>query len=83
MSLQDVSRVRRMTETVPKVADIREWGATVSVPKACTALGISRSHGYELIKAGEFPFRVLQLRGRSVVVTSSIVEVLAGGSAVA
>lgn len=66
----------------PTLDEIRGWPATIPVPRACTVLGISRSHGYELIKVGEFPFRTLQLRGRCVVITSSIVDVLAGGSEV-
>jgi excisionase family DNA binding protein len=84
MSTGDIRHIRTVAaEPVPTLADIRGWPATVSVPQAATALGISRSHLYELIKAGECPFRVMHLRGRYIVVTSSIVKVLAGETEVA
>lgn len=60
----------------PTLDELRSWPATVSVPTAAGVLGISRTHAYELIAADAFPFRVLTLGARRVVVTSSIVDVL-------
>lgn len=62
----------------PTLDDINRWPATVAVPTACRALGVSPSHGYELIKTGEFPVRVLKVGGRLRVVTASIVALLRG-----
>jgi predicted DNA-binding transcriptional regulator AlpA len=61
----------------PTLADIRCWPATVSVPMAAAAFGISTSHAYDLITRGEFPARVVRLGSRRrVVVTESIVHAL-------
>src|SRR5947209_18617512 len=41
--------------------DIRTtWPATIDVATACAVLGISRSHGYELLRREQFPCRVLR-----------------------
>lgn len=60
----------------PSLATIRRWPATVSVEQAAAAVGISRSLAYELIQQGEQPFRVLTVRGRYRVLTSSLIRVL-------
>jgi predicted DNA-binding transcriptional regulator AlpA len=57
----------------PTLDDIRRWPATVSVPTACRAYGISRSHGYELVRIGEFPARTVKVGSAIRVVTASIV----------
>jgi predicted DNA-binding transcriptional regulator AlpA len=69
------------SQAPPTLDEIRRWPATVPVPRAATAAGISKAHGYELIKTDQFPFKVLRLGGRYVVVTASIIEVLSGGAA--
>lgn len=63
----------------PTLDEIRNWPATVDVRRACDALGISPSWGYQLISQGEFPARVLPIRNRSRVVTSSLIALLEGG----
>jgi predicted DNA-binding transcriptional regulator AlpA len=61
----------------PTLAEISAtWPAGVSVPKACTALGISRSHGYELAHRNQFPCRVIRAGSRRVVVTADLIRVL-------
>ena len=63
----------------PSLAEIRSWPAAVSVARASAAFGISRSHGFELARRGEFPARVLRAGGRYVVVTADIVRQLSAG----
>jgi hypothetical protein len=60
----------------PTLDEIRHWPATVDIPKANTALGLSRAHGYALAQRGEYPARVLKVGGRYRVVTASIVHLL-------
>jgi predicted DNA-binding transcriptional regulator AlpA len=60
----------------PTLDEVRTWPATVSLPKACSALRISRSHGYELAKTGEFPAKLLPVRGVRNVVTASLIRLL-------
>lgn len=60
----------------PTVEDIRAWPATVDVRTACTVYGISGSHGYELVRRGEFPARVIRLGRRTRVITASILATL-------
>jgi hypothetical protein len=56
----------------PTLAEIREWPATVDVTAAARALGIAPSTAYEWLKLGQFPVRVISVRGRHRVVTSSL-----------
>lgn len=61
----------------PTLAEIKAtWPATVNVPQAALALGISKRHLYELIKRGEAPVKVLPFGTRSVVTTQSLVTLL-------
>ncbi|MFD8750178.1 helix-turn-helix domain-containing protein [Kitasatospora sp. NPDC059577] len=60
----------------PTLDEIRSWAATVDVPQAALALGISRSHPYGLIKRGSVPFRVVQFGNRYRVITASLVAYL-------
>lgn len=60
----------------PTLAEIRNWPATVGVPQAATALGVSKSHLYELVRRGEAPVRVLNFGSRHRVVTASLVRLL-------
>lgn len=61
---------------VPTLDEVRAWPATVSVPQAAVALGISKSYLHQLIKAGEAPVKVLPLQGRNRVITASLVRLL-------
>ncbi|WAL67212.1 helix-turn-helix domain-containing protein [Amycolatopsis cynarae] len=64
---------------MPKIVtldEIRSWPATVDLPTAAAAIGVSRSHAYELANRDEFPCRVLKVGGRYRVVTSSLVALL-------
>ena len=62
--------------SAPTLEQIKRWPATVPVPQACAAFGISKSYGYELAARGEFPARLIK-RGRLIrVVTASIVAAL-------
>ena len=60
----------------PTLDEIRRWPAAVALPLACSAYGISRSHGYELAARGEFPARVIRVGARVVVVTADIIRSL-------
>jgi hypothetical protein len=63
----------------PTLDEIRQWPAAVSIALASSAYGISRSHGFELARRGEFPARVIRAGGRYVVVTADIVRGLSAG----
>ena len=65
-----------MTATVPTLDEVKKWPATVSVPQAATALGISSTYLHTLIKQGEAPVKVLPLNGRHRVITASLVRLL-------
>lgn len=65
-----------MSADPPTLDEVRSWPATVGVPEAATALGISSSHLYELIKQGQVPVRVLSFGARHRVVTASLVRLL-------
>lgn len=65
-----------MSTKVPTLAEVRGWPATVSVPQAASALGISKSYLHALIKRHEAPVRVLPFKGRHRVVTASLVRLL-------
>lgn len=70
-----------MTRPVPTLAEILGWPATVDVPTAATAYGISKSWAHELIARGQFPAQVLRLgENRVRVITASIVETLGGAA---
>jgi predicted DNA-binding transcriptional regulator AlpA len=61
------------------LAQIAAGPPTIGVPTACGYLGISKSAGYELIKTGGFPCRVLRMGNRSRVLTASLIAVLRDG----
>jgi hypothetical protein len=65
----------------PTLVEIRGWPATVDVRRACDAIGISSSWGYQLINQDAFPCRVLRVGSRSRVITGSLLELLEGSSA--
>lgn len=62
-------------KTLPTLEEVRGWPATVDLPTAALALGISRSQMYALVKRGEAPVRVLDY-GAKRVVTASLVRLL-------
>ncbi|MFI6123239.1 DNA-binding protein [Streptomyces sp. NPDC051064] len=62
----------------PTLDEIRTWPATVSVPEAAKAIGISKSHMHSLIKRGEAPVRTLSFGARHRVVTADLVRLLGG-----
>ncbi|WP_460075937.1 DNA-binding protein [Streptomyces variabilis] len=62
-------------DATPTLDEIRTWPATVDLPTAARALGISRSQMYALVKRGEAPVRVLDY-GTKRVVTASLVRLL-------
>lgn len=62
----------------PTLDQVRSWPATVSIPQACRALGISRSFGYELSALNQFPARCLRVGGTVRVLTVSLIRVLSG-----
>ncbi|GAA3196630.1 hypothetical protein GCM10017688_64900 [Streptomyces ramulosus] len=55
------------------------WNGTGSVSDAAKALGFSRSKGYDLVRRGAFPCRVLTIGRTSRVVTASLLRVLESG----
>ncbi|MEV8392659.1 MULTISPECIES: DNA-binding protein [unclassified Streptomyces] len=60
----------------PTLSEVRAWPATVDVPQAAAALGVSKSHLYGLVKRGEAPVRILSFGSRHRVVTASLVCLL-------
>jgi hypothetical protein len=62
----------------PTLAEIRSWPATVSVPVAAQALGCSKSHLHERIKAGDSPVKTIPFGTRHVVITADLLRVLSG-----
>ena len=67
-----------MDQLPPTLDEIRAWPATISVPQAATALGISKTYLHELIKCGQSPVKVLPLNRRHRVITASLVRLLEG-----
>ncbi|MGN9758436.1 helix-turn-helix domain-containing protein [Streptomyces sp. SD31] len=60
----------------PTLSEIRSWAATIDVCQAAHALGISRSHLYEMIKREQVPFRVVAFGTRYRVITASLIRYL-------
>ncbi|MFI6856501.1 helix-turn-helix transcriptional regulator [Streptomyces sp. NPDC050416] len=65
-----------MKAAPPTLDEIRSWPAAIDVSDAARAIGISKSHLYELIKRGEAPCKVLSFGARHRIVTASLVELL-------
>lgn len=81
MSSRSGSLATRAVDGTPTLAEVRGWPAVVSVPRGGSAAGLSKSHSYELIARGEFPFKVLKVGGSLRVLTASIIRVLSGEEA--
>ena len=56
-------------------------GVTTDLRTACKALGIGKSTGYELAKAGEFPTRLIKVGHRYVVPVAELKALLGLGDA--
>ncbi|WP_060902766.1 hypothetical protein [Streptomyces europaeiscabiei] len=68
----------KSTKTRPTLADIRKWPATVSIPKAATALGCSARHLQDRVRRGDCPVKTLPFGNRNVVITADLLRVLSG-----
>lgn len=55
------------------------WGGTSTVAEASKAFGFSRAKGYDLVRRGQFPCRVLQVGRGTRVVTAPLLRVLESG----
>lgn len=60
----------------PTLDEIKSWAASVSIPLAAQAIGISSSHLYSLAGRDEAPCKVLKVGARYRVVTASLVALL-------
>ena len=69
----------RRVRKAPTLAEVRDWPATVDVPLAASALGMSRSTAYEWIRLGEFPVPVISVRHKHRVPTAGLVRLLSAG----
>ncbi|MEV7012676.1 helix-turn-helix domain-containing protein [Streptosporangium sp. NPDC051022] len=58
------------------IAEVQALPAVVPLLTAARALGLSRNSAYRLVKAGEFPCRVIQAGGTYRVPTSEILRIL-------
>jgi excisionase family DNA binding protein len=66
------------TTTGPTLDEIRSWPATITVPQAAAAMGISKSHLHDLIHRGESPVKTLPVGAVRRVITASLVRLLEG-----
>ncbi|MEW2305402.1 helix-turn-helix domain-containing protein [Streptomyces sp. NPDC006655] len=78
VTASDADGGRSKSSDGPTLDEIRSWPATVSVPKAATALGVSKTHLHALIRRGEAPVKLVPLGGRHRVITASLVRLLEG-----
>jgi hypothetical protein len=62
----------------PTLAEVRKWPATVSLPKAATALGCSPRHLQERVRRGDSPVKTIPFGNRHVVITADLVRLLSG-----
>jgi predicted DNA-binding transcriptional regulator AlpA len=62
----------------PTLDEVKTWPATVGVPEAARAIGVSKSHLYDLVKRGEAPVKVLSFGARHRIVTASLIRLLEG-----
>lgn len=61
----------------PTLTEVRKWSATISVAQAAAALGVSKSHLYALIAAGESPLDTIPLgANRQRIITASLLRIL-------
>ncbi|NUV60649.1 AlpA family transcriptional regulator [Streptomyces sp. CAI-85] len=62
----------------PTLDEVRAWPATVGVPEAARAIGVSKSHLYDMVRRGEAPLTVLTFGSRHRIVTNSLIRLLEG-----
>lgn len=67
-----------MSKTQPTLADVRKWPATVSLPRAASALGCSPRHLQERVRRGDSPVKTLPFGNRNVVITADLIRLLSG-----
>lgn len=60
----------------PTLEEVRQWPATVGIPEAAKALGVSRSHLYDAIKEGHAPVKVERIGRAQRVITASLLRLL-------
>jgi len=63
--------------------ELLDLPATVGPLVAFRALGIGRTKGYELIRTGAFPVRILRIGNSDRVITADLLELLGVTQAVA
>lgn len=59
-----------------KYAEVPDLPTVVDIVTAARALGLSRSHAYELAKRGDFPCRVIRVGTRYRVPTASLLRLI-------
>ncbi|MGP4026171.1 helix-turn-helix domain-containing protein [Actinomadura sp. 3N407] len=59
-----------------KYAEVPDLPTVVDIVTAAHALGLSRSHAYELAKRGDFPCRVIRVGTRYRVPTASLLRLI-------
>ncbi|MFJ7590102.1 helix-turn-helix transcriptional regulator [Streptomyces sp. NPDC097617] len=67
-----------VSKSRPTLAVIRSWPATIGIPQAAEALGCSKSHLHERIKAGQSPVKTIPFGSRHVVITADLIRLLSG-----
>lgn len=58
------------------VAEIQQLPAVVDVVTAGKALGLGRTKSYQLVRAGEFPCRIIRVGGSYLVPTAELLALL-------
>ncbi|MBA9007309.1 helix-turn-helix domain-containing protein [Thermomonospora cellulosilytica] len=59
-----------------KLAELTELPSVVDIMTAARALGLSRTHAYDLAKRGEFPCKVLRIGTSYRVPTANLLTLL-------
>ena len=65
-----------MTARSVTLDEVRTWPATVDLPEAADALGISRAQAYVSVKRGVFPSKVITVGRRYKAVTADLLRLL-------
>jgi hypothetical protein len=68
----------KASDPIPR--DLEDLPPTVPLQVASRILGIGRDHSYELAKAGTYPVRVLESKGRFKVSKFDLLAYLGAGS---
>lgn len=79
MTAERLELIRTAGErSVPSLDELRAGPPIVDVATASAVLGVSRSYGYQLVKGGEFPVRVIKVGSQWRVPTAALIAVLEG-----